>query len=936
MKNDHFYEKIIQGGFFGYAHHQVVFDQAGEPIDFTFLEVNVMFEKLTRIEKSNLIGRRGSEVFSELAYGDFDWHCLFFKLMQRSDGDYLEQYCEPLDKWYRGYVYHSDGACFTTLFYDITEQRLLNSRYLEEEQLAQSYLDAAETILVSLDNEGRIVMLNRFGLQFFGYPSDQIIGKNWFETVLPQPEGRDQVYPVFQKIVNGDLESVKYFDNDVITASGDRRSIAWRNSYWRDGEGRIVGTLSSGMDVTDRNQTLIQLRAKQEELSKQNLLFETLLENLQSGVFMVEAPSGKPVIANNAAKRMLGRGILPETSRANLSEVYRAHKPGSTALYPVDEMPIIKGMHGEISHADNMIVERPDGTETWLEIFGSPVYNTKGELWASLVNFNDITARKLVESALIESEEKYRTLFTLLSHGVFYQAAGGLIVDANDAALNMFGLSRNQFLGKDSFDPRWKVVNENNVVLLPDQHPSMVALLGGKPVFNQVVGVYVPEMGRYNWLIVDAIPQFKPGEDKPYQVFASMQDITELKQNQLIDECRLRLLLFAESHSLAELLEETLNEAEKLTESKIGFFHFLEDDQVTILLQNWSTQTKDTYCHAEGFGQKYNLDRAGVWADCVRDRKPVIHNDYHSVAHRKGLPEGHAAIIRELVVPVNRSNKITAILGVGNKITNYVDGDVEVVAKLADLAWDIAEGKLADMALRKSEIQLKELNAQKDKFFSIIAHDLRSPFNSIIGFSDLLHEQILEKDYTGIEEYARIIHQSAQRAMDLLVNLLDWARSQVGKVEYNPAYFEMADTVREMILLLTDAALQKNIDLKMEGQGKFPVYGDKQMINTVLRNLITNAIKFTHTHGSVTVTIEKEQLEIVVAVRDNGVGIESERVDSLFQVGKSESTLGTNREKGTGLGLVLCKEFIEKHGGRLWVESIVDQGSVFSFALPWK
>jgi K+-sensing histidine kinase KdpD len=382
----------------------------------------------------------------------------------------------------------------------------------------------------------------------------------------------------------------------------------------------------------------------------------------------------------------------------------------------------------------------------------------------------------------------------------------------------------------------------------------MVALLGGKPVLNQVVGVYIPETGRYKWLIVDAIPQFKPGQDKPYQVFASMQDITELRQNQQIDECRLRLLLFAENHSLAELLEETLNEAEKLTESKIGFFHFLEEDQVTILLQNWSTQTKETYCHAEGFGQKYNLDRAGVWADCVRERKPIIHNDYLSVAHRKGLPEGHAAVVRELVVPVKRAQKITAILGVGNKISDYVEEDIEVVAKLADLALDIAEQKLVAMALKNSEAKLKEMNAQKDRFFSIIAHDLRSPFNSIMGFSDLLLEQILEKDYSGLEEYARIIFKSSKRAMDLLVNLLDWARTQTGRIEFNPEYFELAETIEEIVLLLHESAFQKNIAVKTAISGKIPVFADKQMINTVLRNLISNAIKFTHSKGTVSIS----------------------------------------------------------------------------------
>lgn len=184
---------------------------------------------------------------------------------------------------------------------------------------------------------------------------------------------------------------------------------------------------------------------------------------------------------------------------------------------------------------------------------------------------------------------------------------------------------------------------------------------------------------------------------------------TERKRNEAINASRLHLMQYVATHSLDELFEETLNEAEKLTNSLIGFYHFVEEDQNSLVLQNWSTRTKREFCKAEGKGLHYAINDAGVWVDCVHQRKPVVHNDYSSLPHRKGMPDGHAEVIRELVVPVLRGEKIKAILGVGNKAVDYNQKDVEAISLLADLAWEIAERKLVDDALLKSEEKYRTL-----------------------------------------------------------------------------------------------------------------------------------------------------------------------------------------------------------------------------------
>jgi two-component system sensor histidine kinase/response regulator len=230
--------------------------------------------------------------------------------------------------------------------------------------------------------------------------------------------------------------------------------------------------------------------------------------------------------------------------------------------------------------------------------------------------------------------------------------------------------------------------------------------------------------------------------------------------------------------------------------------------------------------------------------------------------------------------------------------------------------------------------QLKETNANKDRFFHIVSHDLRSPFNSILGFSSLLIDQVQNKDLEGIEMYAKNIYTSSERALKLLNNLLDWSRSQTGRFIYNPEKTIIVDLFNEVIEQMEGTANQKTIALSIDGQPDFCVYVDKLMIKVVLRNILSNAIKFTNPGGNIFITTEQDQNKLKVGIQDNGIGIGKEVIAKLFLVDEIISTTGTHKEPGTGLGLLLCKEFVEKHDGKIWVESEVGKGSKFYFTIP--
>jgi signal transduction histidine kinase/ligand-binding sensor domain-containing protein len=230
--------------------------------------------------------------------------------------------------------------------------------------------------------------------------------------------------------------------------------------------------------------------------------------------------------------------------------------------------------------------------------------------------------------------------------------------------------------------------------------------------------------------------------------------------------------------------------------------------------------------------------------------------------------------------------------------------------------------------------ELKELNASKDKFFSIIAHDLKNPFSTIIGFSEILEEDLSKQPDGRPKEFSRMIHASAVQTFRLLENLLEWANSQRGKVIFNPRKLKFIDILNEELHTLNDTASGKNIEITSVVPENLTILADKNMIKTIMRNLISNAIKFTRRNGKVTVKASVVNSTAEIEVSDNGIGMTKETMSKLFRIDANLSTLGTEKEKGTGLGLFLCKEFVEKHGGKIRIKSEPGIGSSFFFTIP--
>jgi PAS domain S-box-containing protein len=246
---------------------------------------------------------------------------------------------------------------------------------------------------------------------------------------------------------------------------------------------------------------------------------------------------------------------------------------------------------------------------------------------------------------------------------------------------------------------------------------------------------------------------------------------------------------------------------------------------------------------------------------------------------------------------------------------------------------DATERKNAEAQLLKFTNDLDESNRTKDRLFSIIAHDLKNPFNALLGFSNFLIKEAEAGNMEKVKKYAKIINDSATNGFDLLVNLLEWSRLQSDRITVTPEPLDLNDIVNYNIGIGNTTALAKNIKIEFTTPGNYPLINDKAIINTILRNLISNAVKYTPNNGNICVSLRQENDGYLVSVKDSGTGIREEDMGKLFRQDVMHSTPGTNNEKGSGLGLMLCMDFVNKIGGNIWVESTYGQGADFIFSL---
>ena len=552
---------------------------------------------------------------------------------------------------------------------DITERKKAEEALHNLAVIVESSHDA----ILSKTLDGIVTTWNRGAEMLYGYKAEEVVGRS--VSILVPPELANEDTQFLEIIKRGD--AVKDYETVRITKDKRRINILLTVSPLRDMSGDIVGASSIAQNITD-------LKQAAEIVKQSEKKYRELFENANEAIFV--AQDDRLVLTNPMLTRLFGYSAAELTA-----------KPFIEFIYPDDKGLVIdrhkRRLMGEsLPPVYSFRVVRRDGAVRWVEL-SAVVIEWEGRP-ATLNFLSDITEHREAEERVKQVAEEWQTTFDSISDMVSIQDRDYKIIRLNKAYADAVGMRIEDVIGRHCHE----VVHNSASHIINCPHHRTVET---KKAMTEEV--FEPRLGAY--LEVSTSPIL----DKSGEVIGTVhiaKNINERRRTEKLLGVRLSLLEYAATHSLEELLQKTLDEVGDLTESPIGFYHFVEKDQKTLSLQAWSTRTVQEFCKAEGRGMHYSIDKAGVWVDCVRQRRPVIHNDYNSLLHKKGLPQGHAPVIRELVVPIMRGGNVVAVLGIGNKPTDYDDTDIETVSYLADVAWEITRRKQAEMAVAQERERL--------------------------------------------------------------------------------------------------------------------------------------------------------------------------------------------------------------------------------------
>ncbi len=753
---------------------------------------------------------------------------------------------------------------------DELKKKVSNLEYKLNEALL--VFDNLPEAVVFLDIKGNVIKINQRVLDWLGYKPDEILGKNLSTLPFLSVKSKAIAIKKFSERIRG--SKVEYYHLEFITASGEPIIGRMLGHPIKNEKGQIVGAIIMISDATTQ--------AKYEsELKESNEKFKTLTDTTEAAIFILH--NTKFHYINKAGQKILGY-TLNELQEKHFWEVVHPEdrdmvKARGLARLKKDDVP--SSYEFRIITKNNEI-KWMHYTAGFLEYEGKP---------ALIGNAFDVTKKKLAEDALRESFVKFQAIFNSSAFGITLVDLKGNIIDVNDSVANMLGYTIAE-MKKLNFI---KLSHPDDAKIDADLYKQ---LLNGQINSYQKEKRYSKKDGTMIWANI-TVSLIKGKNGNPEYAVGMIEDITEKKQiqQQLAREQFLFSTLMKQLPDSIYFKDEdsrfmAVNEA---TAKKMGF----ENPSQILGKTDFDFFTSD---HAE---KAFHDEK-----EMMNKNKAII-----GAEEKETWPDGSVTWVSTTKIPLhNENNETIGTFGISR---------------------DITAKKAIEQKLKIYTDELTQLNASKDKFFSILAHDLRSPFTALLGYSDFICNDYASLSEEEIKEFAGNINIVAKNVYGLLENLLDWSRIQTGKIPYKPEVFNFYSVAKNVLTLFNESAQKKKIMLKLEGDENIKAFGDDNMVHTVLRNLVSNAIKFTHPEGIIKIKIEPYNKKMVrIAVIDNGVGIAETDKNKLFDLSVSFSTTGTSKEVGTGLGLILCKELVEKNSGSIWVESKQGEGSSFVFTLP--
>jgi PAS domain S-box-containing protein len=635
-------------------------------------------------------------------------------------------------------------------------------------------------------------------------------------------------------------------------------------------------------DINERKKAEEALRKSEAELNEAQHLG-------QLGSWDFDAITGK-ITRSNEYYRIYG--LDPKISPTGFEKHVKNYLPESSALLDNAFKKCLRTGEGYQLDLEYL---RTNGMIYWITERGEAKRDESGRIVGLRGTAQDITERKDAEKEIVMLAQSLRSI----NECVCITDIKDKLIFVNQSFLNTYGYCEEELIGKHI-----------SIVRSSDTAPSSVE----EVLFATTRGgwqgrLWNKRKNGSEFLINLSTTIIDDKEGKPLGLIGIATDITERIQ-----------------------AEETLKESQSLYHSFIEqlpnavFRKDLEDRYVLVNSQ---------FCRLKGLKKE---DFIGKTPMEVATKEIVKQGEQGHATKYANLGED----IHEQILQTGKffeKEEEYPDIDVGIQYMHVVRMPVFDAAGRAigsqGIMFDVTRRRQAELIVQQQNNQLQELNATKDKFFSIIAHDLKSPFHGFLGLTKIMVEEATSFTAEELADMNCKINQSANNLFTLLKNLLEWAQMQDGSMSFQKKDISISDLIAENVALIKERSAQKGITIINEISGSVHAFADDKMINSVSLNLLSNAVKFTHRDGTVTIKAKKTKNNMIeISVNDTGVGMGKSDIEKLFKIGEKTGTKGTEGELSTGLGLLLCKEFVEKHGGQIWVESQENIGSTFYFTLP--
>ncbi len=772
--------------------------------------------------------------------------------------------------------------------------------------ILQATLESTKDAILVISHERKIVTYNQKFIELWNIPEELIKttnDKKLLEYVVSQLRDPEE----FVQKVEDLYDSPEQISFDVIEFKDGR--VFERYSQPQKLGKNIRGRVWSFDDISEKKKD--ELRVKESEAR-----FKAIWRHSSDG-FRLTDSDGIVVLANTAYFNFVGK-----TEEEIIGHpFYLIYKE---AMYqPSIEKYAARFAKKETEEAMLRKVEYSDGRIGWYEISNSFIEVDNKTFLLSV--FRDFTQHQEDQLKIALSEQKFRTLYEKSTDSIFLMD-GETFIDCNPTTETMFAGTSEQILKLKPY--------EISPEFQEDGRSSKEKAL------EKIAGVLRGAPQTFEWRhqklsgeVFDCEVSLTKIEltGKDY-VQAVVHDISRRKHAEKLQTALFKITEAASASTDLAALYATIHESVKTLMPAINFYIALYDKKKNEISFPYFVDEFDETPISRP-------PKRGLTEYVLRTKSPLLATPEKllEIENAGEVEKIGTDSIDWLGVPLIIQEIIIGVLVVQSYSpgTRYTKTEQDILMFVSSqIAMAIYKKKAAD-EVAASELQLKALNASKDKLFSIIAHDLRSPFHALLGLSDLLATEVDEFSREEIAKFASEMNSSLKNQFKLLENLLEWSRLQTGRMQYAPVKINLMEKVNDIIALLSGNALKKNISIINNVLNNAFVWADANMLQSILQNLLANAIKFTKSGGTIAVTSESTDKKMVrIFVKDTGVGISKNNLQKIFRTDSTVTTQGTENERGTGLGLLLCKEMIERHGGTISVESELEKGTTFFFTLP--